>query len=77
MPKSGRFLIVLNGQEFAVAQPVVEGLQVRVLGKLDDQYELILEGSGEQPDKLIKDTDRIDLTQGPVRLFAKPQTAFG
>jgi hypothetical protein len=71
------FMIVLNGQQFAVSEPVIEGLQVRVLGQLDRQTELIMEGPGHRPDRVVQDTDRIDLSKGPVRFFAKPPTSFG
>jgi Multiubiquitin len=77
MANEARFVIVLNGKEFSVSEPVVEGLQVRVLGGLDPQHELILECMGDEPDRVIRDTDQIDLRQGPVRLFAKPPTSFG
>jgi hypothetical protein len=68
---------MLNGQQFAVSEPIIEGLQVRVLGQLDRQTELIMEGASNQPDRVIQDTDRIDLSKGTVRFFAKPPTSFG
>jgi hypothetical protein len=71
------FLIIVNGEQFAVSEVVVEGLQVRVLARLDPQADLILEGIGDLPDRVIQDTDRIDLTQGSARFFAKPPTSFG
>jgi hypothetical protein len=77
MTDEHRFVIVLNGEQFAVSEPVVEGLQVRVLGRLDRQTELIMEGPGHSPDRVVQDADRIDLTKGPVRFFAKPPTSFG
>ena len=77
MTDERHFVIIINGSEHAVAQPVVEGLQIRVLGCLDPDTTLIREGSGKDPDQTVGDTDRIDLTNGPVRVFAMPRTVFG
>jgi multiubiquitin len=77
MSELAHYTFILNGRQFQVAEPVIEGLQIRVLGDLDHQFELIVEGAGDKPDAMIKDTDSIDLRQGPVCIYAKPPTAFG
>ena len=77
MADERRFVIVINGSEHAVSESVVEGLQIRVLGRIEPDTVLIVEGLGKDPDLIVQDTDRIDLTKGPVRVFAMPQTTFG
>ncbi|MEJ0011253.1 MAG: hypothetical protein WDM94_01240 [Bauldia sp.] len=74
-----QYRIEVNGKAFLISQAVVEGLQVRVLGQLEPQVDLIVEGSGNEPDRIVQDRDRIALQPdgSPTRFFAKPPTSFG
>jgi hypothetical protein len=65
---------------------VATGAQIKAMIKavvpsFDPQHELILEGHGHHPDKVIGDTERVSLEVGeghPVKhFFSKPPTSFG
>jgi hypothetical protein len=65
---------------------VATGAQIKVMIKavvpaFDPQHELIQEGHGHHPDKVIADTDSVSLEVGegyPVKhFFSKPPTSFG
>jgi len=79
MPAEGqpKFSFHLHGTAYTVSQPVIEGLQVRVLAQIARPMELVLEGQHEIPDRVIHDTDPIDLTKAAAHFYVKPPTSFG
>jgi hypothetical protein len=72
-----RFSFFVNGQQFTIDSATIVGLQVRALANLGHEMELIVEGSGSDPDRVLMDSEVIDLASGTVRIYAKPPTAFG
>ncbi|MDF0498163.1 multiubiquitin domain-containing protein [Bradyrhizobium yuanmingense] len=77
MSDDDKHAVVLNGEKIEVPSAKVTGIQLRLLGAIPAGYELITEGRGNDPDRVLTDTDVLDLS-GPIRhVFAKPPTAFG
>lgn len=77
MSSDDKHAVVLNGQRLEVPSAKVTGIQLRLLGAVPAGYELIAEGRGTDPDRVLTDTEVLDLS-GPIRhIFAKPPTAFG
>lgn len=71
-----QFAFDVNGSTFTVSQPVVEGLQIRVLAQIPSSMTLVLERD-HHPDRVIGDTDAVSLAEGAVHFYAKPPTSFG
>jgi hypothetical protein len=51
------------------------------VASLDLSHDLILEGQGNEADRVVKDDETVDLTHGhgeaPKRFFTRPPTNFG
>lgn len=69
-----------------VDKEVLTGAEIKTAIKaavpeFDMTHELILEGHGHDPDKVIADTDTVSLAhghgQGEKHFFSKPPTNFG
>jgi Multiubiquitin len=67
----------IDGNSFRVATSELVGVQIRALAAVNPHFDLILEGEGPAPDRLIGDDDRVSLTHTPVRIFTRPPTAMG
>lgn len=61
--------------------PSLTGAQIKArIPNFNAAYTLTLEGKGGQPDRVIKDTDNVELDEahgGPARLFTTPPATFG
>jgi hypothetical protein len=67
----------VNGTAFQVPMKEILGLQIRALAAVDPVYDLILEGDGPNPDRLLGDEEKIALAEVPVRIFTRPPTTMG
>ncbi|MGL3111811.1 multiubiquitin domain-containing protein [Bradyrhizobium sp. BR 1432] len=74
---SDRYQLSVNGQHFEVQTRELVGLQIRALAAIDPAYDLVLEGEGSDPDRILGDGDTVALTGSPKRIFTRPPTAFG
>jgi hypothetical protein len=77
MSEDNGYFVLLNGERLASPAPTITGIQLRLLARVPGGHGLILEGSGEEPDRLLADTDALDLTTSCPSVFSKPPTAFG
>jgi hypothetical protein len=77
MAEAEDFLLNLNGSRIAAPAASLTALQLRLLARIPAEFQLILEGNGEDPDRILSDTDVLDLSRTGVRVFSKPPTAFG
>jgi hypothetical protein len=81
-----RYRFFYTGHRILSELEVATGAQIKVMIKavvpaFDPQHELILEGHGHHPDKVIGDAESVSLEVGeghPVKhFFSKPPTSFG
>jgi hypothetical protein len=77
MPEAEGFFVNLNGERIAAPAAKLTALQLRLLARVPAEFQLILEGSDEEPDRILSDTDVLDLSTSSARVFSKPPTAFG
>ena len=77
MTEPERFAIIINGQRHDVSQSSLTGLQVRVLSGAGPEFDIIVEGFGEQHDRPLNENEAISLLSGPVHVYLKPPTSFG
>jgi len=77
MNEERRYYILLNGQRLEVPSPTLTVIQLRLLARIPAGHGIIVEGAGDQPDRLVSDTDTIDLSGSCPSVFSKPPTAFG
>jgi hypothetical protein len=71
------FIVKIDDEVISVPAARITGLQLRLLGKIPPQYEIIVEGNAGNFDRVLLDTDVLDLHQEGLHLFSKPPTAFG
>jgi hypothetical protein len=71
------FEIIFNGEIRSVSQQQLNGMQLRSLFGIENSHTLVLEGVGDEPDRIIGDHDVVKLLQTPLRLFVHPPTMFG
>jgi len=69
--------IILNGASQTVRARQLSVLQIRALFAVDPALDLVIEGRGGSPDRVLVDRDVVEAEGGPVRLYARPQTMFG
>lgn len=74
---SSEHTVVINGTAHKVTLDCLDGLQIRALGALAPGDDVVLEGKGDEPDRVLGDDDVVALTQGPIQLFSRPPTMFG
>ena len=77
MAEAEGFFINLNGLQIAAPSTRLTALQLRLLARVPAEFQLILECNGDEPDRILSDTDILDLSTPGVRVFSKPPTAFG
>ncbi|UGA42177.1 multiubiquitin domain-containing protein [Bradyrhizobium quebecense] len=77
MNEERQYAILLNGQRLEAPGPTITVIQLRLLARIPAGHGIIVEGVGDQPDRLVSDTDTIDLSESCPSVFSKPPTAFG
>jgi hypothetical protein len=77
MADEKRHFFILNGQRIQSPGSTITGIQVRLLAQVPAEHGLIVEGRNEEADRLLADTDVVDLSASCPSMFTKPPTAFG
>lgn len=77
MNQERRYSLLLNGKRLEAPGPTITVIQLRILARIPPGHSIIVEGAGDQPDRLVRDTDTIDLSVSSPSVFSKPPTAFG
>ncbi|WP_176478458.1 multiubiquitin domain-containing protein [Mesorhizobium sp. WSM3876] len=79
--KPDSFPFFFNGQKYETDQASLTGLQIKAkISGWDQTHDLVLEGHGQDPDKIIQDDELvlIDTKQGgPPRFSSAPKANFG
>ena len=70
------FVIHIDGVEYKVSQASLTGIQIKALAHKDAQYQLFLEQHGNDPDKLIGDTEGVQMKNG-LHFYTVPPATFG
>ncbi|QPB24577.1 multiubiquitin domain-containing protein [Rhizobium sp. 007] len=77
-PKSYTFFV--NGKKYETDQLSLTGLQIKAkVSGWDQTHDLILEGHGNDPDRVIADDENVNLEKdhGPLRFSSAPKANFG
>jgi hypothetical protein len=68
---------VLNGSVFESPQSQLTLGQIRALTATPADCELVLEGQGEAPDRVLAEGEVVDLSIQAVAIYFRPPTMFG
>jgi hypothetical protein len=71
-----QYQIQIDDQHFAVTQSTLTGAQLKALAGKDPQYQLFLEQHGNDPDKLIGDSELVSMKNG-LHFYTVPPASFG
>jgi len=74
---SRTYRIVINGHPFTVNLPALAAVQIRALAGIPDSHTLVVEGSGESPDRWLTEDAVLSLEKGPVHIYTTPPTMMG
>jgi hypothetical protein len=75
---SKRFRITVNGQDAALDRPQISVVELWAMFSLDPSMEMVLEGIGNAPDRVLEADAVLDLhPDHPPRLYSRPLTNFG
>jgi len=55
----------------------VTGAEIRQAASVPANYQLFLEQTGNDPDRMISDAETLDLVKKPLHFFAVPPATFG
>jgi multiubiquitin len=69
-------VIHIDRQEYRVTATGMTGAQLKTLAGKDASYQLFLEEQGNDPDRLISDTQSIALTNG-MHFYTVPPATLG
>jgi hypothetical protein len=79
-PKAETYTFFVSGVKYETDQAVLTGLQIKArVQDWDPTHDLILEGQGQDPDRIIADDEPVSLEKehGPKRFSAAPKASFG
>lgn len=79
-PKPKGWFFVVNGKRYDSATPRLTGAQIKArVENWNPEHDLLLEGYGNEPDRVIADDEHVDLDElhGPVRFSPVPKANFG
>jgi hypothetical protein len=77
-PRTYRFFV--NGVKYETDQRQLSGLQIKArVANWDPTHDLVLEGHGDEPDRVVADNEMVDLDveHGPRRFSSVPKANFG
>lgn len=78
--KKQEYTFFVNGKKYETDQPALTGLQIKArVSNWDQTHGLVLEGHGNDPDRMIGDNESVPLEkdQGPLRFSSVPPASFG
>jgi hypothetical protein len=69
----------VDGKEYKTEDSALTGAQIKArIPDFNPSYQLVLEGRGGQPDKVIGDNDSVDLNvHPPCHFYTVPPATFG
>lgn len=70
----------VNGKKYDSDVPTLTGAQIKArTGDWDSSHDLVLEGHGDDPDRIIADDESVSLVKdhGPPRFSSAPKANFG
>ncbi len=70
------FVIHIDGEKKDVNQTTLSGAQLKALVGKDSTYQLFQELPGNEPDRLIGDTDAVQMGNG-LHFYTVPPATFG
>ena len=76
MTEKHEIVIHVDGKEYKTSNTSMTGIEIKALGGRDASYQLFLERKGSEPDKLIGDSETIELRNGE-HFYTVPQATFG
>lgn len=74
------FFFFVNRKKYETDQPSLTGLQIKAkVPDWDSSHDLVLEGRGNDPDRIIADHEsvKIDTEHGPLHFSSVPKANFG
>lgn len=76
--KPQKYQYFVDDEKFETDESATTGAQIKArLPNFDPAYQLVQEGRGQEPDKVIGDTDTVDLSPPPPRLYTVPPAMAG
>jgi Multiubiquitin len=79
-PKPKLYVFFVNGVRYESKEHRLTGLQIKArVPNWDPTHDLVLEGHGHDPDRVIADDESVDLDvkHGPRRFSSVPKANFG
>ena len=78
--KDKGFTFFVSGKKYETDQPTLSGLQIKAkVADWDQSHDLVLEGHGNDPDRIIADGETVNMDgeHGPLRFSSAPKANFG
>lgn len=76
--KKKSFQYFVNGTKYVSDASNLTGAQIKArIANFDPSYQLVEEGQGDDPDKIIQDNETVSLTPPPPRFYTVPPANFG
>jgi hypothetical protein len=73
-----RYVYFVDGTKYEFEASSITGAQIKAkVSNYNPTFQLFLEGKGGQPDRVIGDSDSVDLAHGAAHLYTAPPATFG
>lgn len=79
-PRPKVYFFFVSGKKYETDQAALTGLQIKAkVPEWDQTHDLVLEGHGDDPDRIIADDELVPLENdhGPLRFSSAPKANFG
>ena len=67
----------VDGQKFETENSSITGGAIKNIAQVNAAFQLFLESSGNDPDRLVSDAESFDLTRKTEHFYAVPPATFG
>jgi hypothetical protein len=74
-PPHNHFFV--DGKKYDTDQTTLTGQQIKTIANVPANYQLFVEGHGNDPDQAISDGQALDVGPPPKHLYAVPPATFG
>ena len=75
-PDKDKFSIHIDGKQYHVESSSMTGSELKGIAGADPQYQVFLEGKGNDPDRLIGDAEGVEIKSG-LHFYTVPPATFG
>ena len=72
-----KYIFFVDNKEIVTERSSLTGQDIKAIARVPGEYQLFLEEKGDNPDRVIPDSETVDLRKSIKRFYAVPPATFG